>query len=82
MYNEPLHEEVSCPKKYFWQRDYLSNLAICMAFLFSIVVFFITVRWGEGWWVVVSNKQWEKWKLAIFAVSLQIFRIFFYRNVS
>ena len=27
--------------------------------------------------------QWEEWKLAIFAASLQVFRfIFFYRNVS
>ena len=32
------------PKKYFWQSDCLSNLAIllfCMAFVFLIVVFFI-----------------------------------------
>ena len=29
------------PIKQFWQSDYLSNLAIFMAFVFSIVVFFI-----------------------------------------
>ena len=28
MYNEHVREEVSCQKKYFWQSDCLSNLAI------------------------------------------------------
>ena len=46
-YIEHLHEELSCPKKYFWQSDCLSNLAILYGFCILDSRF---LYWPLLWW--------------------------------